>query len=75
MSAAANYHSVKNRFLLRINNAPVPEFRRFPTFARDLVVLGGCLVAERASLPAFSYLVRHRRRLLEKRAEIAAKRK
>ena len=75
IGAVANYHSVKNRFLLRINNAPVPEFRRLPTLARDLVVLGGCLFVERTSLRAFSYLARHRRRLFGKRAEIAAKRR
>ncbi len=72
MDAAANFHSVKNRFLLRINNAPVPEFRRLPTLARDLVVLAGCLLGEWSSLPAFSWLARNRRRLLAKRAEIAA---
>lgn len=72
MSAAANRHSVKNRFLLRINNAPVPEFRRVPTLLRDLVVLAACLTVERSSLPAFSWLVRNRRRLRAKRAEIRA---
>ncbi|HET7453597.1 MAG TPA: glycosyltransferase [Thermoanaerobaculia bacterium] len=72
MTAAANRHSVKNRFLLRINNAPVPEFRPVPTLARDVVVVVGCLVSEWASLPAFGWLIRHRRRLLAKRAEIAA---
>jgi cellulose synthase/poly-beta-1,6-N-acetylglucosamine synthase-like glycosyltransferase len=72
MSAAANRHSVKNRFLLRINNAPVPEFRRIPTLARDFVVVGGCLLREWSSLPAFGWLIRNRRRLLAKRAEIAS---
>jgi len=72
--AAANYHSVKNRFLLRINNGPVREFRRLPTLARDLVVLGGCVAFERSSLPAFSWLAKNRRRLLAKRAEIRARR-
>lgn len=72
MSAAANYHSVKNRFLLRINNAPVPEFRRLPTLARDLAVVGACLTVERSSLPAFGWLARNRRRLHAKRREIAA---
>ena len=42
MSAAANLHSVKNRFLLRINNAGkehlAATFAR--TFVRDLVVVG-----------------------------------
>jgi GT2 family glycosyltransferase len=75
MSAAANYHSVKNRFLLRVNNAPVAEFRRLPTLARDLVVLAACLTVERSSLPAFSWLAKNRRRLLAKRAEIRAARR
>jgi GT2 family glycosyltransferase len=70
MSAVANRHSVKNRFLLRINNAPVAEFRHLPTLARDVVVVVACLAVERSSLPAFSWLVKNRRRLLEKRAEI-----
>src|SRR5207245_7538727 len=45
MSAAANFHSVKNRFLLRINNQSVSELVRTlgPTLARDLVVVGACL--------------------------------
>lgn len=75
MTPAANYHSVKNRFLLRINNSPVPEFRRAATFLRDLAVLGACLTIETGSLPAFGWLARNRRRLLLKRAEISAKRK
>jgi len=75
MPAAANYHSVKNRFLLRINNAPVPEFRRAATLLRDLAVLGACLTIEAESLPAFAWLARNRRRLLAKRAEISAKRR
>lgn len=72
MSREANYHSVKNRFLLRVNNSPVEEFRRLPTLARDLVVLGACLTVERESLPALSYLWRNRKRLRAKRREIRA---
>ncbi|HTO75872.1 MAG TPA: glycosyltransferase family 2 protein, partial [Thermoanaerobaculia bacterium] len=73
MSALANYHSVKNRFLLRINNQAVGEFvaTLVPTLARDLVVLGACLTVERSSLPAFGWLWRNRRRLWAKRREIA----
>lgn len=72
MSAAANLHSVKNRFLLRINNQSAAEFWRtaVPTLARDAVVLGACLTVERSSLPAFSWLWQNRRRLWEKRREI-----
>ena len=75
MTAAANRHSVKNRFLLRINNQSREEFYRtlVPTLARDLVVLGACLTVERTSLPAFSWLWTNRRRLWAKRREIQEK--
>lgn len=71
-TAAANLHSVKNRFLLRINNQSTADFWRtlVPTLARDLVVLGACLTVERSSLPAFSWLWKNRRRLWAKRREI-----
>lgn len=74
MSASANLHSVKNRFLLRINNQSGRDFARtlLPTVGRDLVVLGACLTVERTSLPAFSWLWKNRKRLLEKRREIRA---
>jgi len=72
MSALANMHSVKNRFLLRINNRmPGGVARTFmPTFLRDLVVVGACLTVEHSSLPAFGWLWRNRKRLWEKRREI-----
>jgi GT2 family glycosyltransferase len=72
MSRTANLHSVKNRFLLRINNSPVEEFRRLPVLARDLVVLGACLTLERESLPAFGFLWKNRKRLRAKRREVRA---
>jgi GT2 family glycosyltransferase len=72
MPASANMHSVKNRFLLRINNQTAGEFWRtlLPTLSRDLVVLGACLTVERSSLPAFSWLWKNRKRLWAKRREI-----
>ncbi len=75
MSVLANMHSVKNRFLLRINNQTAGEAVKtfVPTFARDLVVLGACLTVERSSLPAFGWLWRNRSRLWAKRREIEAK--
>ncbi len=75
MTAQANMHSVKNRFLLRINNqAPADALRTLPgTLVRDVVVLGACLTVERSSLPAFSWLWRNRKRLLAKRREIQEK--
>jgi GT2 family glycosyltransferase len=75
MSALANFHSVKNRFLLRINNRSLAQQVRtlVPTAARDLVVLAACLTVERTSLPAFGWLWRNRRRLWAKRREIQEK--
>ena len=75
MTAAANMHSVKNRFLLRINNQTLGQFAAtcLPTLARDLVVLGASLTVERSSLPAFSWLWRNRKRLWAKRREIREK--
>jgi GT2 family glycosyltransferase len=75
MSALANMHSVKNRFLLRINNQTPGELARtfVPTFLRDLVVVGACLTVERSSLPAFGWLWRNRERLWKKRREIREK--
>ncbi len=75
MSALVNMHSVKNRFLLRINNQPAGHFLAtlVPTVARDLVVLAACLTVERSSLPAFGWLWSNRRRLWKKRREIRDK--
>jgi len=75
MTELANRHSVKNRFLLRVNNQSGAELVRtfVPTFARDLVVLGACLTVERSSLPAFGWLWTNRKRLWAKRKEIQAK--
>jgi GT2 family glycosyltransferase len=75
MSALANMHSVKNRFLLRVNNQTAAQALAtcVPTFARDLVVIGACLTVERSSLPAFGWLWRNRKRLWGKRREIQAK--
>jgi len=76
MSPVANLHSVKNRFLLRINNAGPDHLRAtFPlTFARDAVVVGGCLTVERTSFEALRWLATNRARLLAKRREILSRR-
>lgn len=77
MSPLANLHSVKNRFLLRVNNAGTEHLRATfgRTFARDVVVVGGCLTVERTSLPALRWLAENRVRLLTKRVEIQARRR
>jgi hypothetical protein len=72
MNPLANLHSVKNRFLLRINNAGKEHLRAtFPaTFPRDVLVVGGCLTVERTSFEALRWLAKNRERLLAKREEI-----
>ena len=74
---AINRHSVKNRFLLRINNITGDLYRRdfWQITKRDLIVVGYVILRERSSIPAFFYLIRHLPRLLRKRAIIQQRRK
>lgn len=72
-----NYHSVKNRFLLRINNMTSSLYRRdfWRISARDAAVLGYVLLREWSSIPAFLYLLRHFPRLFGKRRVIQSRRR
>lgn len=72
-----NYHSTKNRFLLRAKNIGWPLYWRvfFPMMLRDLGILFYVLARERSSLAAFGYLWRHRRHIWEKRRQVQAKRR
>ncbi|HLK18802.1 MAG TPA: glycosyltransferase family 2 protein [Bryobacteraceae bacterium] len=74
--AVLNMHSVKNRFLLRIKNMTSGLYRKFwaPTTGRDLLVLGGCLLREPKSLPAFWRLARCCHRSLKWRHNIMSRR-
>jgi GT2 family glycosyltransferase len=67
-----NMHSVKNRFLLRINNqGRYLALRDLPRqLFRDLIVLAASLTVERSSLPAFRWLWQHRRELIERRRRV-----
>jgi GT2 family glycosyltransferase len=67
-----NYHSVKNRFLLRLNNMTGNLYRRdfWAITKRDLAVIGYVFLREWSSIPAFFYILAHLPRLLRKRAEI-----
>ncbi|MBV8516475.1 MAG: glycosyltransferase family 2 protein [Acidobacteria bacterium] len=71
-----NFHSVKNRFLLRLKNEGAYLALRNAPFelARDLVVLGAALTIERTSLPAFAWLWRNRKRIAGKRRAIQSRR-
>ena len=75
--AMLNRHSVKNRFLMRVKNADAAVWRRcaLPGLARDAAVLGGCLVREWSSLPAFADVARLYPRARRQRAVIQAKRR
>jgi GT2 family glycosyltransferase len=69
---AINYHSVKNRFLLRINNMTGRLYRRdfWPITRRDLAVIGFVFLREWSSIPALFYILRRLPALLRKRRGI-----
>jgi GT2 family glycosyltransferase len=75
--AVINMHSVKNRFLMRTKNMTSGVFRRFwrPMTARDLLVVGGCLLTEPKSLPAFWRLATCFPRALRSRRWIMSRRR
>ncbi len=75
--ALVNMHSVKNRFLMRIKNATAGVCLRclFPMIARDLIVVGGTLLYEPSSLPAFREVLRCLPRALRQRREIMRRRR
>ena len=77
---AVNYHSLKNRYLLRAYHQTPRSFRRtlVPTLARDLGALVYVVLFERTSLPAYVWLwrnrheIRGRRRLVQGRRTVSA---
>jgi GT2 family glycosyltransferase len=77
LSKEINYHSVKNRFLLRINNMTWSLYRRdfWKISKRDAAVIGYVLLREWSSIPALFYVARHLRRLLLKRRTIQTRRR
>jgi GT2 family glycosyltransferase len=76
MPALVNYHSLKNRYLLRLYHQTAGNFLRtfFPTLARDLLALGYVLLRERSSLAAYAWLWRHRNDVLRRRRLIQGRR-
>ncbi len=70
-----NYHSVKNRFLLRLNNMTPTLYRRnfWRITVRDAAVAGYVLLREWSSIPALFFVVRHLPRLLRKRRSIQSR--
>src|SRR5512146_2159979 len=72
-----NWHSVKNRFLMRAKNASRPLMRRLllPVLMRDALVFGYALLVNRQLLSAFRAAWRARARLREKRRVIQGRRR
>ncbi len=72
-----NYHSVKNRFLMRTKNMDAAVWRRcFPyMWLRDLGIAAWVSTGERGSLPAFREVRRLRPRTLAKRRIIQSRRR
>jgi GT2 family glycosyltransferase len=77
LAAAINMHSVKNRFLMRIKNITADVYLRhfLAITARDILVVGACLLTEWRSLPAFALVARNYGKILRKRREIMRKRR
>lgn len=77
LSALINYHSVKNRFLLRFNDMTrALYFRDFwPITLRDAAVVGYVLIREWSSLGALVFPLRHFSRLWKKRKLIQSRRR
>jgi len=75
--AFVNMHSVKNRFLMRIKNVTPGLYRRYwlAMTMRDLVVMGGAMLWEPASLPAFWRVAKCLPRALQQRRQIMARRR
>ncbi len=69
-------HSVKNRFLMRVNNITSDLYRRcwLRATLRDLLVIGGCLFYEPGSLPALWHTLGCLPRALAKRRHIMERR-
>jgi len=77
LPAIINYHGVKNRFLLRINNMTASLYARdfLPITLRDLSVVAYVLLREWKSIGALTYIVGNFSRLWKKRQSIQSRRR
>ncbi|MDX1997705.1 MAG: glycosyltransferase family 2 protein [Thermoanaerobaculia bacterium] len=76
MSDLVNFHTLKNRYLLRAYHQTAGNFwRTLPwTLPRDVLAFGYVLLRERSSLPAYAWLLRNRRDILLRRKKIQSAR-
>lgn len=77
LPALINYHSLKNRYLMRIKNLdPAVQRRCFPyMWLRDLGILFYALILERDSLRSYGEVWRLRKKLRQKREWIRQRRR
>jgi hypothetical protein len=76
MSMAVNYHSLKNRYLLRCYHQSLSNFLMtfVPAMARDFAISTYVLLKERSSLAAYRWLWANRRRIFARRHVIQQRR-
>lgn len=76
MPAMVNYHSLKNRYLLRAGHQTAGNALRTAPWAlgRDLAALIYVILRERTSLSAYAWLWRHREEIVERRRWIQSRR-
>ena len=72
-----NWHSVKNRFLMRIKNCSLWLYLQlfFPVTARDVVILGYAVLRNWRLFSALFYPLRHCARFMRKRRVIQCRRR
>lgn len=77
LASHINYHSLKNRYLMRIKNLdPAVRRRCFPyMWIRDLGIVGYVLLRERSSLGAYGQVWRLRKRFRRKQEWVRASRR
>ena len=76
MTEQVNYHSLKNRYLLRAYHQTWGNLllTLIPSLWRDCLAFGWVVLRERSSLPAYRWLWLHRRRILRRRRAIRERR-
>lgn len=72
-----NWHSVKNRFLMRLKNATLGTWVRlfFPITWRDLLIVGYSVLVDRRLLSALGFVCKNRERTRRKRRLIQERRR
>ncbi len=72
-----NWHSIKNRFLMRAKNVSSGLYLRLaiPVTWRDMLIVGHCLLCDRKLISALTYIGRNTEQWRRKRAMVQARRR